>query len=131
MYMLEYVDQGGKKRCPSLGHVDKRKAERQRKETELKLRTGVLGPGSTALREFLEDSLSRTGDQTRGSTQYEHRSAMEQFIEVVGNVDYQKVRLAHGELFRQHCLDRANTRATVSKKLRSLKRLFQLAVERR
>ncbi len=130
-YMLEYADENNKKRCPSLGHADTRKAEKQRKEMELKLRMGALGPQSMKLSEFLEDSLSRTGDQIRGSTQDVHRSAMEEFIEVVGDIDYQKVKLAHGELFRQTCLDKGNTRATVSKKVRALKRVFKLAVERK
>ncbi len=48
-YVLDYVDASGKKRCKSLGHADKRKAEKQRKETELELRMGVLGPGPMTL----------------------------------------------------------------------------------
>ena len=80
--------------------------------------------------EFLIDSRLRTGDQIRQSTHYEYSSAMEQFIAVVGNIDFQKVKLSHGELFRQVCLDRGNTPATVCKKIRSLKRLFQLGVRR-
>jgi integrase len=130
-YMLEYVDENGKKRCKSLGHADERKAKKQKADKELKLRMGLLGPRAMKLSDFLEDSLARTGDQTRHSTQYENRSAMKQFIEVVGDVDYQRVTLAHGELFRQTCLDKGNTRATVSKKVRALKRLFALAVERK
>jgi integrase len=129
--MLDYVDEDGKRRRKSLGHTDKRRAESQKKKTELKLRMGVLGPGSMKLSDFLENSLARTGGQIRGSTHYDYRSAMEQFIEVVGNIDYQRVTLAHGELFRQSCLDKGNTRATVAKKVRSLKRLFKLAVERK
>jgi integrase len=82
------------------------------------------------LSEFLVDSRLRTGDQVRESTHYEYGSAMEQFIKVVGNIDFQKVRLSHGELFRQTCLDKGNTAATVGKKVRSLKRLFQLGVRR-
>jgi len=131
VYRLEYVDENGKRRRISLGHADRSKAKRQRAQIERELRMGVLAPATMKLSEFLEDSLARTGDQTRGSTQYEHSSAMTQFIEVIGNIDYQRVTLAHGELFRQTRLDQGNTPATVSKKLRSLKRLFQLAVERR
>ncbi|MHC4424870.1 MAG: tyrosine-type recombinase/integrase [Planctomycetota bacterium] len=130
-YRLEYIDEDGKRRRISLGHADRRKAERQRAQTERELRMGVLAPASMKLSEFLEDSLARTGDQTRQSTQYEHRSAMEHFIEIVGNIDYQRVTLSHGELFRQTRIDQGNSPATVSKKLRALKRLFQLAVERK
>ena len=34
-YMLDYVDKSGKRRQVSLGHADKRQAERQRHEKEL------------------------------------------------------------------------------------------------
>jgi len=34
-YMLDYVDKQGRRRQVSLGHADKRKAERQRREKEL------------------------------------------------------------------------------------------------
>ena len=129
-YMLDYVDENGKRRRTSLGHADKRRAERQRVQRERELRMGIVAPESTTLSEFLVDSRLRTGDQVRESTHYEYGSAMEQFIEVVGNIDFQKVRLSHGELFRQTCLDKGNTPATVGKKLRSLKRLFQLGVRR-
>ena len=56
---------------------------------------------------------------------------MNDFIRTIGNVDVQTVSLAHGELYRQTCLDRGNSRATVAKKLRHLKRLFNLAVHRK
>ena len=129
-YILDYVDENGKRRRTSLGHADKRRAERQRVQRERELRMGIVAPASTTLSEFLVDSRLRTGDQVRESTHYEYGSAMEQFIEVVGNIDFQKVRLSHGELFRQTCLDKGNTPATVGKKVRSLKRLFQLGVRR-
>jgi len=54
-----------------------------------------------------------------------------QRIGVIGNMDYQRITLKHGELYRQHCLDHGNTPATVSKKLRHLKRFFTLAVDRK
>ena len=76
---------------------------------------GVIAPAKMKLSDFLEDSLARTGDQIRGSTQDVHREAMEHFIEAVGNIDYQRVTLSHGELFRQIQLDQGNTPATVSK----------------
>jgi integrase len=129
-YLLDYVDQDGKRRRVSLGHSDRRRAESQRAQFGRELRMGIVGPESMTLSEFLVDSRLRTGDQIRESTHYDYGSAMEQFIEVVGNIDYQKVTLSHGELFRQACLDRGNTPATVGKKVRALKRLFQLAVRR-
>ncbi len=129
-YYLLYTDNDGKRKQKSLGHSDRRRAERQRAQFERKFRTGVVEPGSVRLSDFLEDSLVRTGDQIRHSTRIEYRSAMQDFIDVVGDVDVSKVRHQHGELFRQASLDRGNRRATVAKKLREIKRMFQLGVER-
>lgn len=56
---------------------------------------------------------------------------MQNFMKYVGDIDYQAVRYGDGELFVRACLDYGNTVATVAKKLRHLKRLFQLAVDRR
>ena len=56
---------------------------------------------------------------------------MNDFIAVVGNMDYQNVQQSHGEFYRQTCLDRGESPATVSKKLKELKRFFTLAVQRK
>jgi len=131
MYLLDYVDENGKRKRISLGHSDRRKAGRQRDQKERELRIGLLGPESIRLSDFLEDSLVRTGGQIRESTRHEYRSAMEHFINVVGDIDLQKVGHKHGELFRQVCLDQGNSPAIAAKKLRHIKRLFQLAVDRK
>ncbi|MCD4831433.1 MAG: site-specific integrase [Anaerohalosphaeraceae bacterium] len=55
---------------------------------------------------------------------------MRQFIKTVGNVDFKKIQHRHGELFIQACLDSGNSPATVRKKIGTLKRVFQLTVER-
>lgn len=128
-YLLDYVDENGKRKRNSLGHADRRKAERKRAQKERELRMGVVAAESMMLSNFLDDSLARTGDQIRESTRHESESAMNQFIRIVGNIDYQRVTFRHGELFRQTCLDYGNSPATVAKKLRHLKRLFQLAVD--
>ena len=130
-YYLLYTDEQGKRRQKSLGHADARKAERKRAQLERELRMGIVEPGSMKLSEFLEDNLVRTGKQIRESTHRECRYAMNHFIEVIGNIDYQRVKLRHGELFLQACLDQGNSPATVAKKLRHLKRLFQLAINRK
>lgn len=130
-YFLDYLDEKGKRQRPTLRHADKRKAERQRDQKERELRMGIVSPKSMRLSRFLEDSLERTGDQIKESTRKEYEAAMNDFIEVISNCDFQKVTLDHGELFRQKCLDKGNSKATVAKKLRHLKRLFQLAVRRK
>jgi len=56
---------------------------------------------------------------------------MKDFIGTIGNIDFCRVTLAHGELYIQTCLDRGNSKATIAKKLRHIKRLFTLAVNRK
>jgi integrase len=129
-YYLLYTDGQGKRRQKSLGHADCRKAERQRAKFERKLGMGIVGPGSMKLGDFVEDNLRRTGDQIRASTHKEYRSAMEDFIRVVGDIDYLRVSLSDAEQYRQRCLNRGNTPATVAKKLTEIKCVFNAAVER-
>lgn len=131
IYRLEYVDENGERKRISLGHADKRKAERQRKQRERELRMGIITTESMKLSDFLEDSLVRTGKQIRESTQILRKEAMAHFIRAVGNIDYKRVTLKHAELFRQAALDGGNSPATVSKKLSKLKAIFELAVDRK
>lgn len=129
-YALRYRGEDGKRKCESLGHTNQRKAERQRDQKEKELRMGYIAPGSMKLRDFMEDSLARTGDQIRESTRRIAETAMKDFIGTIGNIDFRSVTLAHGELYRQACLDRGKSNATVKKDLAALKRLFTLAVLR-
>jgi integrase len=129
-YYLLYTDEDGKRRQKSLGHSDRRKAERERATFERHLRMGNVELGSLTLKEFTRDSLERTGHQIRESTRHEYNAAMKDFISKIGNMDFKRVTLAHGERYRQVCLDKGNSPATVTKKLKHLKRLFQLAVNR-
>lgn len=130
-YFLDYVDEDSKRKRISLGHADRRKAERQRIQKEREIRMGYIAPESMKLSEFVENSLARTGSQIRQSTQTEYESAMKDFIDIIGDIDYQTVTLRHGEQYRQKCLDRGNAPATTAKKLRHLKRFFQLALDRK
>ena len=129
-FILRYSE-NGKRQFKTLGHSNLRKAEKQRAEKEKELRMGYVEPDSMTLREFMKDSLTRTGDQIRESTRIDYRGAMEDFVTTIGNIDYQRVQQTHGELFRQACLDKGDSPATVAKKLRGLKRFFGLAVERK
>jgi integrase len=129
-YYLLYTDERGRRRQKSLGHTDARKAERQRAQFERELRMGAVEPGSMKLSEFLEDSLRRTKGQVRENTLREYGSAMRHFIKATGDIDYLCVKHEHGERFVQACLDHGNTPATARKKIATLKRLFQMAIER-
>jgi len=79
----------------------------------------------------MKDSFARTGDQIRESTRRETKSAMKDFIGIIGNIDFRSVSLAHGEQYLQTCLDHGNTNGTVAKKLRHIKRMLRLAVNRK
>jgi len=130
-YALRYKDENGKRRCESLGHTNRRKAEMQCAKKEKELRMGYCEPSSMKLTDFMEDSLARTGDQIRESTRVITRVAMNDFVRTIGNIDFRSVRLEHGELYLQKCLERGNMKGTVAKKLRHIKRLFKLAVNRK
>jgi len=130
-YYLLYTDEQGRRRQKSSGHSDRRKAERQRAQSERKLMMGVVEPGSMTLRDFVEDSVMKTGDQIRESTRKGYLAAMHDFVREVGNVDFRSVSLSDAQRYRQRCLDKGNSPATVKKKLTELKRLFAAAVEHR
>lgn len=130
-YALRYNDHSGKRRCESLGHTDIRKAELQRAKKEKELRMGYVEPSSMKLSDFLKDSLARTGDQIRQSTRRIAETAMNNFIETIGNIDFRNVTLTHGEFYRQESLDDGKSNATVKKDLAAIKRLFTLAVKRK
>jgi len=82
------------------------------------------------LSEFLEGCKARALGQVRYNTLRDYDSNMRHFIEVVGNIDYQTVKHSHGERFIPACLQKGNSPATAKKKIKTLKRLFQMAVER-
>jgi len=129
-YMLDYVDRKGQRRQVSLGHTDKRRAESQRREMELKLRADVVGPVSMNLTDFFQDSLTRTKGQVRASTLRETEKVMDDFVKCIGDIDVQDVQYEHGERFIRYCFDQKSSAATVAKKVRHLKRVFQLAEDR-
>jgi integrase len=128
--MLDYVDQGGKRRQVSPGHADKRQAERQRQEKELKLRVNIAGPVSMKLTQFSRDSLARTRGQVRATTLKETARSMNDFVACVGDIDVPEVQYRHGGQFIQYCLGHDISAATVAKNVKHLKRVFQLAEDR-
>ncbi|MBM4027424.1 MAG: hypothetical protein FJ280_18765 [Planctomycetes bacterium] len=120
-YMLDYVGQDGKRRQISLGHADKRQAERQRHEKELELRVNIADPISMKLTDFFRDSLARTKGQVRATTLKETAKSMNDFIACVGDIDMQEVRYEHGERFIQYCLDSGLSAGTATKKIKHIK----------
>ena len=129
-YMLDYTDQTGKRRQISLGHSDKRRAERRRYEKELELRMNVAEPISMRLKDFFQDSLIRTKGQVRATTLEDRARTMKDFTACVGDIDVQTVRYEHGERFIQYCQTQNLATGTITKKVKQLKRVFQLAEDR-
>lgn len=130
-YFLDYVDPNGRRQRRSLGHADQKRAAIEKARLEKQLGLGVVAPDSMRMSVFVAESLKKTGDQIRESTRREYEATMKDFIVVIGDKDYQKVTLADGEYYRQHCLDEGNSPATATKKLKEIKAIFQLAVKRR
>ena len=55
---------------------------------------------------------------------------MNDFVACVGDIDVQEVQYRHGEQLIQYCLGQDVSAATVAKKVKHLKRVFQLAEDR-
>lgn len=130
-YYMDYTDLQGKRQRLSLGHADAKKAERQKRQLDKELRMGYVEPDSMRLSEFLKDCLSRCGNLVRKSTLKDYESVMLDFIAFVGDRDLKRIDHADGEYYLNGCVDKGNSPATVKKKVRTLKRLFNLALQRR
>ena len=129
-FVLIWNDELGKERWQTLGHTDGQKAQKQRVLKERELRMGLTEPETMKLSQFQVDSLTKTSGQVREGTLDEYCTTMNQFIDIVGDIDYRNVQHEHGERFIQACLKRGNRPATANKKISSLKRIFQMAVQR-
>jgi integrase len=129
-YYLLYTDESGKRRQKSLGHADKRKAERQRAKFERHLRMGQVEPRSLTLKELLEDYLERTRTQIEESTANSAAYRMKDFITAVGNIRSDAVTYRHAERFQQYCIDKGLSPASANTHIKMVKRIFSLAVKR-
>jgi integrase/recombinase XerC len=128
---MDYTDLQGKRQRLSLGHADCKKAEKQRKQLEKELRMGYVEPNSMTLSHFLKDCLSRSGNLVRKSTLKDYESVMRDFISVVGDRDFKRIEHTDGEYYLNCCVEKGNAPATIKKKVRTLKRLYNLALQRR
>jgi integrase len=129
-YVLIYRDEQGKTRYASLGHTDRQKALRQCAKKERELQMGYVEPGFMRIHDLLEDSLHRSRGSIAEGTYQEYDTAVRQFVQVVSDVDYRSICQEHGEQFMRACISNGNRPATVAKKIATLKRQFNLAVER-
>ena len=129
-YCLVYYGLDGRRKRKSLGHQDRRKAEREAAKLESILRSDCVEHGSMNLHELLDDYLERTRTQIEPSTADSAAYRMKDFIAANGNIYVDKVTFRHCEKFQQHCIDRGLSIASVNTHIKMVKRIFSLAVKR-
>jgi len=130
VYYLRWIGEDGREKYQSLGHSDKREAERQRREKELELISDAEQPEKMKLTELLEDYLERTRTQIEPSTAKAAKYCMKDFIVAVGDIYADRVTYKYCERFHQYCVDKGLRPASVNTHIRLVKRIFSLAVKR-
>jgi len=129
-YLLDFVDEQGKRRRESLGHCDRQKAERHRAQKERELRTGDLPAEQTRLSDLLGDNRSsRQEEPVCESTLVGHDAAMKEFINTVGDLCLEDVRRKHARIFREACLTKGNSPMSAKKKISNIKHFLELGVQ--
>jgi len=101
-YYLRWIVEDGREKYKSLGHSDKRGAERQRREKELELISEAKQTKRIKLSEFLEDYLERTRTQIELSTAKGAKYCMKDFVAAVGNIYADSITYKHCERFQQY-----------------------------
>ena len=129
-YYLDYIDDSGKRVRKSLGHGNKRKAERQAKQLESKLRRGYHDQKRMKLSDLLEDYLIRTATQIEISTADSAAYRMQDFIAANGDVYADQITFRHCEKFQQYCINKGLSPASVNTHIKMVRRIFSLAVKR-
>jgi integrase len=130
IYYLRWIGEDGREKYQSLGHPDKREAERQRREKELDLVSDAEQPEKMKLSELLEDYLEWTRTQIEPSTAKTAKYCMKDFIAAIGDIYADGVTYKHCERFHQYCVDRGLRPASVNTHIKLIKRIFSLAVKR-
>ena len=130
VYYLRWIAEDGREKYQSLGHCDKREAERQHRERQIELVSNAEQPGKMRLSELLEDYLQRTRTQIEPSTARAARYGMSDMIASVGDIPADRVTYKHCERFHQYCTDRGLRPASVNTHIKMAKRIFSLAVKR-
>lgn len=130
VYYLRWIGEDGREKYQSLGHSDKRDAERQRREKELELISDAEQPEKMKLAELLEDYLDRTRTQIEPSTAKAATYCMKDFIAAIGDIYADRVTYKHCERFQQYCVDKGLRPPSVNTHIKLVKRIFSLAVKR-
>lgn len=103
---MRWIGEDGREKYQSLGHSDKREAERQRREKELELICNAEQPEEMNFRQLLEDYLERTRTQIEPSTARAAKYCMKDVISAIGNIFADHVTYRHCERFHQYCVDK-------------------------
>jgi integrase len=130
VYYLRWIGEDGREKYQSLGHSDKREAERQRREKELELISEAEQPKRMKLSELLEDYLERTRSQIEPSTAKAATYCMRGFITAIGDMYAYKVTYKHCEGFHRYCTDKGLRPTSINMHIKLAKRIFSLAVKR-
>ena len=115
-YYLRWIGEDGREKYLSLGHSDKREAERQRREQEISLISDAKQPERMSLSQLLEDYLERTRTQIEPSTAKAAKYCMKDFIAAIGDIYADGVTYKHFERFHQYCIDRGLRPASVNRR---------------
>ncbi len=129
-YYLDYMDDSGKRVRKSLRHGNRRKAERQAKQLESKLRQGYHDQKRMKLTELLKDYLERTATQVESSTAESAAYRMQDFIAANGDIYADQITFRHCEKFQQYCINKELSPASVNTHIKMVRRIFSLAVKR-
>src|SRR4030042_2994860 len=121
IYYLRWIEKDGHEKYQSLGHSDKREAERQRREKELYLVSDAKQPERMGLSQLLEDYLERTRTQIEPSNAKTAKYCMKDFITSVGDIYADGVTYRHFERFHQYCIDRGLKPASVNTHIKLIK----------
>ncbi len=129
-YLIDYIDENDTRRQISLGHADRKKAEKQRAQKERELRMGIVESVRLRLRKLLADYLEQTRTQIEPSTADSAAYRMRDMISAIGNKYADEVTYRDCERFQQHCTDKGLSPASVNTHIKMVRRIFSLAVKR-
>ena len=129
VYCLRWFD-GNKRRCLSLGHTDKRRAEKQRLEKEIELRGNKPELTDLRLSELLEVYLEHN-KRIESSTVEMARRNFKNLMNYTGNIKAGSLEYRHCESYQAACLNSGLSPTTVNIRIATVKPVFRWAVKRR
>jgi integrase len=121
--------ENGKRRSETLGHCDRRRAERVLAEKARELESNAFVE-PVPFSSFINMSLEMTRSQIRPSSTRLISQAGQRLVEIVGDKPISRITFSDAESFARYCAELGNRPATINRHIRSLKRLWNLAIRR-